>query len=163
MATAPRCSHTIDPSTRGAFALTERPLIPAVVAATCVALAFAYGPASRVLLRLQGYSIVVDQATKTVAVRRGGDTTATSFRAHNIGKAPVTIVGVHTNCGCISLAALPLTIPPGDERDLLFKIRTSRRAEGHRYTHEAQLYLDVASPPVFLRISVEVGDPSAAT
>jgi hypothetical protein len=140
------------------FATKARPwaLRLTFVIAIGIICAVIYRPATRALFRLQGYSLVFDRTAINVMVRTPGDSGEAVFSATNISGQAITVHGIETPCGCVTLNDLPLIIPAGESRKLVFKVTTKPTSGGHDYELEGRVFIDVPSPPVLVHINLTV-------
>lgn len=127
-----------------------------LIIATLALLAMSYPPLSDFVFRLEGEIVRVDRPDKSIEAKVG-ESVSTSFSIRNISARPITVYGVETSCGCVRVTNLPLAIPAGRQRDLVFRVQTRPEdAEKQILEHDAQLVFDVPSPPVRLRFTVKL-------
>lgn len=139
-----------------------RSLRPAVVVGataivTAATLWLGMAPLQSAFLRLEGHVLTVDSTIKEVVVQEAGATATARFPVHNIADRPLTIYGASTNCGCAVVTNLPVTIPAGQTKTLIFQVTTSPDQAGQFITQEARLFVDLPSPPITLQMKVRVG------
>ena len=70
--------------------------------------------------------VVLGEVPKNEIVER-------QLRVVNLSSRPLTLLGSHPSCGCISLDEFPIVVPPGKEHQLKVKIGTSATAGPFEY------------------------------
>jgi len=110
-------------------------------------------PAARAFLH--GHSLCPDSYHKDVGTVEIGKEAMVAFRMKNITPDTVTIIGVETNCGCALLNedSLPLTISPGEERELVLCMMASGSVLETRFRHSATIFLDPPGPNLSVEFS----------
>ena len=71
---------------------------------------------------LRGYNYVVFPTRIDVGDGVRGETRMTSTTVRNFSFSPIRVVGVVTTCNCLTVTGLPLTIEPGQSRELGLRV-----------------------------------------
>lgn len=130
-------------------------VVAAILLLILAIIALTFRPLSDLIYRMEGYVVIVDHPVRTM-VAQPGEMASAAFPVRNVTREGVKILGAETHCGCAAVTNLPLTIPPGEWRDLKFRVETSLEDAGMPISQDARLYIDRASPPVVLQINVQV-------
>jgi hypothetical protein len=79
---------------------------------------------------LRGETLIVDSAEKSFGTINAGDRVTVTFRLVNRGRESVRIVGRYSPCRCLALDDFPLTMGPGEIRDLAMRVRVDPELTG---------------------------------
>jgi hypothetical protein len=98
-------------------------LLPAVALGLFILVAagygyMAYGSFASAMAHLKGESITVDPIFSDLGTCRFGEQREFAIRVTNHRNEPIRIVGQPRGCSCQIVSELPLTIPPGDSREV---------------------------------------------
>lgn len=72
--------------------------------------------------------------------------TTHSVPIRNLTGHEVRLIGSKGTCGCVSAPTMPLTIPPGESLDLVFKIKPEDAGIINGLHETVELFLDVSDP-----------------
>ena len=119
-------------------------------------------PVAELRLRLEGYVLSADEFAKPLQIDRPGASANVGFLLKNLTNDRVSVVGIETSCGCLSITELPFTILPRQELELTFVVKSDPRWRGKLITQHARLLLDVPSPGTQLQIHTRVADANSS-
>jgi hypothetical protein len=122
--------------------------------------ALAYRPLTNFLRRMEGHVILLDENIQSVSIQAAGETARARFSVTNVSDRDVVIYGVETTCGCATVSNLPLTVPVGQRGELVFDVATIIKETRSRFSQDARLFVEPASPPVMIRIDVNIAKPA---
>jgi Protein of unknown function (DUF1573) len=98
-----------------------------------------------------GGALQVVQPTIEV-VAKPDETAHVVFHVRNTSQAPIRVVGVEADCGCIGLPELPIVIEPDEVAELTFHLATVGLREDATVEYLLQLFVDQAHPHLELHI-----------
>ena len=108
----------------------------------------AYGSPDAALARLRGESVSVLPGIADVGHGDPGETLETMIEVVNRTDKPVRITGGTSDCSCIATQDLPLTLAPGEARQLAVKVRLPGTAGF--FNRKAWLWTDCKEAPTVL-------------
>lgn len=109
-----------------------------------------------VISRAPGATIEVDARTKKTVVARAGERGNVQFKVTNHGSKTVTLHGLDTSCGCLTVTDMPIPIPPGQARPVDLVIATKPEQAGSVVRVKAVLYADENVGPIDLNAEVAI-------
>lgn len=110
------------------------------------------------LLRQEGYSLVIDDAVKRTAVGKPGDVAHVTFRFRNLSEKEIHVQGVESNCACVTVDDVPFSVSPKSERYVTVSVEANPRDAGKEVVRSSRLFVDVNSPPIVLEVRLRVGE-----
>jgi hypothetical protein len=115
-----------------------------------------FGSVTATIAWLQGYAICPDASAKDLGTIQAGVKHSAAFRLRNLASQPVTVIGAEASCYCTVVGSLPLTIPPGEEREVAVFVLVGDYAVGTSFEQSVELILDTPGPPPVLTVSAQV-------
>jgi hypothetical protein len=101
----------------------------------------AFGSAGAALARLRGERITVDRTFVDFGAGHPGQVLKAVVQVRNWSDRTVQIVGGTSDCSCVTTAALPIAIRPGESGTVPIRLRVKSSGPG-TYTRAAQLLTD---------------------
>lgn len=130
------------------------PVVFAGLAALLLAIACVtrFGSLAAARAYLRGHVVIAESPVKDVGELSAGDRKPVAFLLKNLTSQPVTVTGAQTSCGCLVTNDLPLTFAPLQEHELTLYITAKTPNSTGPFSHTVQLFLDVPSPTLVLRV-----------
>ena len=110
-----------------------------LAASNCVAGAWHFGSAAAFSAALRGDSFAVTPATIDLGAVKVGSERTVAFSVRNLSNVQVRVVGAQTSCTCVTTGTLPMSVPPGAERDVSVRVHVNRPV----YQEHIALHVDV--------------------
>jgi hypothetical protein len=98
----------------------------------------------------KGYVVWPDTNVKSLGHVTVGQKLQVGFRLKNLTAQPVQILGCKTTCSCVLAEKLPMVVGSHEATTLTFTISPREGNIGKPFRHNAELYLDTASPELVL-------------
>jgi hypothetical protein len=87
------------------------------------AAAYQFGSFDAALAHFRGNRVTVTPALVDLGAGAAGDTREATVMVTNFTDGPVRVIGGTSDCSCVVTEDLPLTIPAGETRSLLVRVR----------------------------------------
>lgn len=109
---------------------------------------------------LNGYPVEYASLIET-GVLKSGEKAVSSIQIQNKGSQTVSISGAEVSCFCTTIHGLPLTLKPGEERELRVTIDTSGMGQGVSM-QRFRFFTDILSdtPYCIVKIYIAEGETS---
>lgn len=121
------------------FAVVSPLMISALVAG---ALYLQYDPAWRVVAKLTGNEIWVDDPNVELGVVPADGKLSKAVRVRNYSNNKVEIVGASVSCGCTSVRGLPLQLDQSEVAEIPLDIDLASRRESGKFTERVVLIVN---------------------
>ncbi len=95
----------------------------ALLAVAYFAGVWAYGSLGVAVARLRGEVVIADPSAVDFGGAARGEVRERQVMVWNFSPAPVRVVGGTADCACTTLADLPVTVPPGEGRPAIVRLR----------------------------------------
>ena len=102
-----------------------------------------FGSSEVALASLGGSDLAVRPGLVDFGSGPAGDTVPCTVTVHNLSAEAVTLLGGTADCSCVATADMPVTIPPGESRDVGILLKLPAAAGTFR--REAYLWTDCPS------------------
>ncbi len=117
----------------------------------------AFGGVNRARAYFRGQSVFLEHANqdmgrlslKALGVQAGQRPALPArVRLENLSSRPITVVGIHSSCGCLSSSSFPVRIDPKGTELVDFRITPKSREPPETFLHVIDFYFNVPHPPV---------------
>ena len=115
-----------------------------------------YGNLRSGYLRLGGWQLIADEEHLDFGTVRAGESKSGVFRLKNLTGKPVAILGMESDCSCVSAVELPMTIPAGKTFDFELVYRADDVDSKTEVIRRVILNLSVDQPIRVLEVRVTI-------
>jgi methylamine utilization protein MauE/uncharacterized protein DUF1573 len=126
-------------------------LLAAGIIAVCVGIcSWKFGSFEAALAYLNGRQMTVDPSMLDIGAQKGGEKISARLALVNRSDREIRVVGGTDDCGCITTEDLPVTLAPGDSREVTVWLKLPK-AQGS-FTRTAWFWTDADEPQVMFSI-----------
>lgn len=115
-----------------------------------------FGSLSMAMAYVSGYALVPESATLDAGDAPAGKDTKVQFRLRNVSGRPVRVVGAKSDCGCVAVDDLPLTVDARQAAEMRLRFSPRPTEVGLLIRHKTVLLLDVDNPTIVLTVTARV-------
>lgn len=106
-----------------------------------------FGSIGPALAYLSGERVIVDSRSKSIGTVKKGDRVELQFGFSNHAKASVNILGAQSSCSCALVENTPISIPPGETKQLKVVVSTAGLTTAN-FAQSIKVFTDFPSKPV---------------
>lgn len=111
-----------------------------------------FGSVPSALAYLRGELLIPDAYAKSFGTASKDDLPSIEFLLTNYATRPITILGAHHSCTCVSASDLPMVVQPHGKAILRLRARRKWSKLGY-YSERVRLFADYGDLPVVLHVT----------
>lgn len=115
-----------------------------IMAGLTAAGVFFFGSADAALAYLRDEPFSLTPSIVDVGEGTGGEELQATLEVSNWTSGEIRLIGGSADCSCLTTSSLPVTIPAGETKSILIKMRVPQTEKGGRLTRFVELWTDYA-------------------